>query len=388
MTIKVSKEGSMLKFVDEEGVIAVYDFKDGSTKKTSKRSSRLREVSSLQTFFQGRTNYFGGIDWSLYEFTDPVYEKFIHHVAKQEGRCTNMGTFLNRISDHAVAEQYIACGYNISSFDPRIPLKSYPKRLLKLIKTHNMDFTRRLEMVVIDKGDGRKLTDLDVLINGLTYMESRLEMHEYIRHFSRQYTWSYSSVRQQVKDLIQVYNYEYKRLLEYAYIDLVQHENYPVDRVFSEIWDYARMQRVINMGGKFEKYPSHMRTMHDISAGLFDRFKKTYDDKMFMLQARPDLEYTTPRSQYKVIIPKVSNDLKREGSLLCHCVGSYIKRVIDGNSYIVFLRQKDDEEKPLVTIEVIGDRITQVRGLHNRSTSTEEKDFLIKYAEAKGLRYR
>ena len=71
--------------------------------------------------------------------------------------------------------------------------------------------------------------------------------------------------------------------------------------------------------------------------------------------------------------------MKKEGDTLNHCVASYIKRVIDGECLIYFLRK--DKEESLITFEVRHNTIVQVRGLHNRKPTENEQQALKEFAK-------
>lgn len=83
--------------------------------------------------------------------------------------------------------------------------------------------------------------------------------------------------------------------------------------------------------------------------------------------------------------------LNREGRLMRHCVGSYAKRVGDGNTRIYSLR--DAKNKPKLTVELVrqaqGWSISQVRGFANTSAQAQEgpalKALLERLAEDKEL---
>ncbi len=68
---------------------------------------------------------------------------------------------------------------------------------------------------------------------------------------------------------------------------------------------------------------------------------------------------------HTVAVPSGAADIKREGKLLSHCVGStdrYFDRIACGESYILFLRRANEPDKPWYTMEVEpGGRIRQLR---------------------------
>lgn len=55
---------------------------------------------------------------------------------------------------------------------------------------------------------------------------------------------------------------------------------------------------------------------------------------------------------YTVVLPTCGNDLVQEGIRQRNCVGGYVDRIVDGRTYVVFVRRKDDVGKNFITCEV------------------------------------
>ena len=53
-----------------------------------------------------------------------------------------------------------------------------------------------------------------------------------------------------------------------------------------------------------------------------------------------------------VKIPTCGEDLVKEGQRMHHCVGSYVNKIVDGLTYICFIRHKDNPDKEYITCEV------------------------------------
>lgn len=53
-----------------------------------------------------------------------------------------------------------------------------------------------------------------------------------------------------------------------------------------------------------------------------------------------------------VVVPNSPDDITREGKLQGHCVGTYVNRVAQGTSVIVFLRRAESPNEPYYTIEL------------------------------------
>ena len=90
--------------------------------------------------------------------------------------------------------------------------------------------------------------------------------------------------------------------------------------------------------------------------------------------------------QFAIVLPNHSADIKIEASELKHCVASYIPRVIDGSTMIVFCRDKVDLEAPLVTVEVKRGYLTQAYGYEDSKPSEDVLKFLRKWANKKEIK--
>ena len=80
-------------------------------------------------------------------------------------------------------------------------------------------------------------------------------------------------------------------------------------------------------------------------------------------------------------------ELAREGKTLHHCVSTYKEYCIKGLSYIFSFGKRDEshEQKALLTLEVRGNSIVQVRGACNRFPTDSEKEIISIWAQETGL---
>lgn len=74
-------------------------------------------------------------------------------------------------------------------------------------------------------------------------------------------------------------------------------------------------------------------------------------------------------------------EIVEEGKALQHCVGGYASRHMEGSVTILFLRSSAEPNKPMVTVEMNGNRIKQIHGFQNErdgspSPRTAYKKFL------------
>jgi hypothetical protein len=71
-----------------------------------------------------------------------------------------------------------------------------------------------------------------------------------------------------------------------------------------------------------------------------------------------------------------SKELFDEGKALQHCVGQYSKRYAGGDIDLFVLRKASDPNTPFYTVEVVGERINQVRGKKNCNPTKEIEAFM------------
>jgi len=135
-----------------------------------------------------------------------------------------------------------------------------------------------------------------------------------------------------------------------------------------------------------EKYPKFFETEHDVVTLKYSIARIKVEEKLFNegMEQYKNLGYMD--SKYLIRVPDKPEELKFEGQKLNHCVGSYGSRVASGQCGVVFLRRKEQEDEPYITIEVIKDRIVQMQGAGRRQPNTEEMNFISKWAYKKQLR--
>lgn len=92
------------------------------------------------------------------------------------------------------------------------------------------------------------------------------------------------------------------------------------------------------------------------------------------------------REKYKfefnglIIRPAINTkELIKEGAELHHCVGGYAKRYAEGKTTIMFIRKKDEPDKPYYTMEIVKGKIEQVRGNRNKAPEEDVKKFVEEY---------
>ena len=68
---------------------------------------------------------------------------------------------------------------------------------------------------------------------------------------------------------------------------------------------------------------------------------------------------------FTIVPPKTAAEIVEEGHALHHCVGGYVSRVTNKECVILFLRKKEEPDKPFYTIEIRNGEVQQIRGYDN-----------------------
>lgn len=135
--------------------------------------------------------------------------------------------------------------------------------------------------------------------------------------------------------------------------------------------DYVSMGR--KLGLDFSRpdvlMPKDLRARHDNAMeqveyqSNMDAIKKYRRGRYRMLKKRYEME----AAGYLIRVPAHGGEIRAEGKALCHCVGGYAKRHMEGATTILFLRAADDPDTPLCTIEMEqdGETIRQIHGYCN-----------------------
>ena len=164
-----------------------------------------------------------------------------------------------------------------------------------------------------------------------------------------------------------------------------QSEGYrDLDNFFSQLRDDWNMQRMV-YGKIRDKYPQNMSSHHDRLSLKCAMIAGENDENSFAKQYEKAAEKEWADDSYIITPPKNTGEMVDEAIQQSNCLRSYIGKVIEGNCFIYFLRHKKAPNISLITIEVRGDMIIQVKGKFNRHPNTEQTKTVRKWADAKGL---
>lgn len=157
-----------------------------------------------------------------------------------------------------------------------------------------------------------------------------------------------------------------------------------------QLWaDYLRMLRdsECDLTDRKLVFTNSLKREHDKMSRKIMQIQNEKLSEDFANRATDNewLEYKGAR--LTAIIPRQLSEIYEEGRKLNHCVGSYAKRIVDGETVIAFLRVNDKVDQPYCTVEIRDHRIVQARGFSNREGRyiPGVTDFLKVWAKEKNL---
>lgn len=359
--MKVYKDKQFLIFdLDDEEGMPVKTVKYNFAKKQAIGFKGL-PVKNIKNQLRGYC-----IDDIILNCIDNNYGEFLRYIYDREGNIRNIGTILERVPEYQKYEQFFSAGLKISP-DVTYSYDSLPKSLIKIAKSTGIIISNALIKMWIEK------PDICNLVFSLAYIS--LSYKDIINILTSQRYIGNNIYDTFFNVLIDNYGYATKPL--FLYIDkLMTYEALNrSEYIIRELYDYARMMKTISP--KFDKYPRHFLTTHQIAIRNYNRLKEEFSEDLFKKRIRKDYECSF--GDYQFIYPKSTQEIKDEAVQQNNCVASYIDRVIDGRCHILFLRKKNFPNESLVTIEVVNNRIVQSARRFNYPVSEAEQAAIDKW---------
>ncbi|QVW28828.1 putative PcfJ protein [Bacillus phage SWEP1] len=177
------------------------------------------------------------------------------------------------------------------------------------------------------------------------------------------------------------------RLTEYLLFGCLVSQGMEFSEAVGQYKDYYETSLLLGHED-FDKYPRSLKLCHDITSRNFKLVEDDVTKKMFEEQKEYFQKFETKMRGYSVLVPKEMKDIATEGNAQHHCVASYAPKVAKGDTIIVFLRSNEELDKPLVTVEIRGNKIVQARGFGNRVATADEKQALTRFAKKHELEYK
>lgn len=135
-------------------------------------------------------------------------------------------------------------------------------------------------------------------------------------------------------------------------------------------------------------FPKVLSTAHDEA---HDKLKIIESEKYEILyqKRKADLyKYRMDYNRLMIFPPEHVYDLINEGKVLHHCVSSYMSKLAEAKTNIMFIRKKESPNEPYVTLEFTDNKVVQVQGIRNNIPIPLEKSvksFVKKWANENKL---
>lgn len=132
--------------------------------------------------------------------------------------------------------------------------------------------------------------------------------------------------------------------------------------------DYIRFCEELgyDLADDFILYPRHLKEAHDRTSEMFNKWKAEVTDQKIAAEYMNLLrQYKMTKYGFTIVPPKTAAEIVEEGHALHHCVGGYVSRVTNKECVILFLRKKEEPDKPFYTIEIRNGEVQQIRGYDN-----------------------
>lgn len=395
----VVRDKNLLKFEIESGKYgthASYCFK------TNEMIVDNKKVGSLQRYFSviNKSEYYydsSSIDKVLAKCDDEGTNNFFRYVQNKNKNCTSFNTLLTRFKDYSRQEQWLSIipldfcrWYDRYKFPNGVP-SDYPKPLRKRMSTDKSIYNMIIDMDGVEHFQlFERLYELNKIHHFNDELFGRFDL-EYTYRMNKSYVFG------KIYDLIKDFNCEPMALMDKLQY-YQRYEGLEWQKSVDELYDYIRMNKLLGKTN-FTKYPRMLRSCHDIITNVYKLNKEEYEEKEFAMIAKPELEWVDKSKvikvedgdditeTYTVIIPTSPKHIQEEGVNQSHCVASYVKSVIKGQTYICFLRIQEDINTPVLTLEVKHNKLVTALGYHNRSPTTSEKVVLQKWCDKVKIGY-
>ncbi len=152
-----------------------------------------------------------------------------------------------------------------------------------------------------------------------------------------------------------------------------------VQRTATEYRDYLQMceKCKIDLSSEFNLFPFDLQRRHDELIAMQEA-KKVEKLNASIRALFPELEkrFGFRKDGFKIVPPNKATAISDEGAMLHHCVGSYVDRMAEGKTVILFIRQEQEPDKPFFTMEVQNNKVVQLRGFQNSTPPEDVKKFV------------
>lgn len=153
--------------------------------------------------------------------------------------------------------------------------------------------------------------------------------------------------------------------------------------------DYLNMAKKIGVKLRHDrKFPKSLRLEHDKCVFISNALSATEVDKKAFDEVAAKNDWLAWKYKKLVVInPHTPEEIVDEGIQLSHCVATYVERIKEQLTTVLFIRFAETPDEPYYTMEVKNGAVTEVKGYSNTApTEPEVIELLNEYCKVKKLR--
>ena len=149
--------------------------------------------------------------------------------------------------------------------------------------------------------------------------------------------------------------------------------------------DYLNDCKTLNMDLKDKSvfFPKNLYQAHQNTISQIKIKENSKYDSNIKLRLKSLSKYLFEDDTFLIRPAASSKEMIEEGKNNHNCVGTYVKRYAEGETLIMFVRNKLEADKTLVTVEIRDNKIVQARQDRNKPASEEVMNFLRKFEMSK-----
>ena len=138
-----------------------------------------------------------------------------------------------------------------------------------------------------------------------------------------------------------------------------------------------------DLTNKSNLMPKRLNSAHRATTQLLQAKKNPVDAaKLIQMRETTDAAFGFASDGLFVRAPRDIEDLVAEGGELAHCIGTYMRKIVSGQSRILFLRTEACPDQPFFTIDISEDfSITHIQGKSSVGPPAEVEKFIRKWQQ-------
>ena len=191
--------------------------------------------------------------------------------------------------------------------------------------------------------------------------------------------------------------FDLESILESQYISCDTQEMYEENCIFN-----ARSKEI------YQTYLKHREQLEDITKNFplqpllksrfrfynkanrmirYLQYEQEIDEELFKIHEDSTTKYAHQDEHYEIVVPKNLREYLRTSEAMFHDYWQFIEFIVQKQTGILLLLDKEKECIPIAAIEVSDNCIIDIRGKYNMNVSEELQGWVENYADKKHLIY-